>query len=107
VRFAPGWSLLRANHKGVSMPAKFALGRTVITPAARDSLNAEDVQAAVQRHVNGDWGDVCDADRQENEFSLTKRLRLFSVYHDRNSVKFWIITDADRSATTILLPSDY
>jgi hypothetical protein len=45
--------------------------------------------------------------RQENERSVTQRLRLFSVYHDRNNVKFWIITEADRSATTILLPEDY
>jgi hypothetical protein len=89
------------------MPAKFPLGRTVITPNARDSLNAEDVQTALQRHASGDWGDVDKHDRRENELSLTKQLRLLSVYHDRNKVKFWIITEADRSATTILLPEDY
>jgi hypothetical protein len=89
------------------MPAKFPLGQTVITPNARDSLNPEDIQNALRRHASGDWGDVDEHDRKENELSLTRQLRLFSVYHDRNGVKFWIITEADRSATTILLPEDY
>ena len=89
------------------MPARFPLGHTVITPNARDSLNPEDVQTALRRHAAGDWGDVDEHDRAENELSLTKQLQLFSVYHDRNKVKFWIITEADRSATTILLPEDY
>ena len=89
------------------MPAKFPLGQTVITPGARDTLNPEDVQAALRRHASGDWGDVGDADRRENELSLTQGFRLLSVYHDRSGTKFWIITEADRSATTILLPSEY
>jgi hypothetical protein len=86
---------------------KFPLGQTVITPKARETLNPEDVQLCLARHASGDWGDVDEHDRRENELSMTKLLRLFSVYHDRNKVKFWIITEADRSATTILLPEDY
>jgi hypothetical protein len=93
--------------KGVRMPGKFPLGQTVITPNARDTINPDDVRSGLLRHASGDWGDVDEHDRQENEVSLTKRLRLVSVYHDRNKVKFWIITEADRSATTILLPEDY
>jgi len=89
------------------MPGKFPLGQTVITPNARDTLCPADIPAAMARHASGDWGDVSDADRQENELSLQKGFRLLSVYHDRNKVKFWIITEADRSATTILLPEDY
>ena len=83
------------------------MGQTVITPNARDTLNPEDVRLSLARHVSGDWGDVDEHDRRENELSLTNQLRLFSVYHDRNKAKFWIITEADRSATTILLPEDY
>jgi hypothetical protein len=86
---------------------KFPLGQTVITPNARDTLNPEDVRQSLLRHASGDWGDVDEHDRRENELSLTKRLRLFSVYHDQSKLKFWIITEADRSATTILLPEDY
>ncbi|NOT01220.1 MAG: hypothetical protein HOP29_11395 [Phycisphaerales bacterium] len=86
---------------------KFALGRTVITPNALASINTDDACAALKRHASGDWGDVCPDDRAENEFALDKYLRLFSVYHDRTGLKFWIITEADRSVTTILLPEDY
>ena len=87
--------------------SKFNLGQTVITPNAKDTLHPEDVFLSMKRHASGDWGDCCAEDAQENDFSLDKHLRIFSVYHDRNGVKFWIITEADRSATTILLPEDY
>lgn len=86
---------------------KFNLGSMVITPAALDILHPEDVHAAVGRHAAGDWGEVCQEDRAENELSLEQGFRLLSAYRDRNGRKFWIITEADRSATTILLPEDY
>lgn len=86
---------------------KFRLGQTVITPGALQKLDPLDVHAAMSRHVTGDWGDVDEHDRNENEFALGKHLRLFSVYHDQNGTKFWIITEADRSVTTILLPDEY
>ena len=89
------------------MTSTFTLGQTLITPQARDTLHPEDILGAIGRHASGDWGDVCDEDRQENEYSLSQYLRLFSVYHDRNGTKFWIITEADRSATTLLLPEEY
>lgn len=89
------------------MTAKFKLGRTLITPQARDTLHPEDVLTAIRRHASGDWGDLCSKDREENEFSLARHLRLMSVYHDRAGKKFWIITEADRSATTVLMPDDY
>ena len=86
---------------------KFELGQTVITPGAQQSLHPEDVFSCLRRHAAGDWGECGPEDWQENEFSLGKHLRLFSVYHDRAGTKFWIITEADRSSTTILLPSEY
>ena len=87
--------------------SKFNLGQTVITPNAQETLHPEDVFLSMKRHASGDWGDCCTEDAQENDFSLDKHLRIFSVYHDRNGVKFWIITEWDRSITTILLPEDY
>jgi hypothetical protein len=79
------------------------LGQVVITARAKDILHPEDIA----RHARGDWGEVCDEDRQENELSLAQGFRLLSVYRDRSDVKIWIITEADRSVTTILLPEDY
>ena len=85
----------------------FKLGQTVITPNAQDTLHPADVFTAIQRHARCDWGDCCPEDAAENEFALDQYLRLFSVYHDRNGTKFWIITEANREVTTILLPEDY
>ena len=85
----------------------FKLGQTVITPSARDALQPADVYQAIQRHAAGDWGDVGPADRAENELSLQEGFRILSAYRDRNGTKFWIITEANRSQTTVLLPEDY
>ena len=87
--------------------AKFPLGRTVATPNALSMLTPDDILHALARHQSGDWGDMCEEDRNENNLSLEKGFRLFSVYHAKNGVKFWIITEADRSVTTILMPEDY
>lgn len=85
----------------------FSLGQTCITPSARDRLHPVDVYQAVARHARGDWGDLCPEDVKENELSLKEGFRLLSAYADRNGTKFWIITEADRSVTTVLLPEDY
>ncbi len=86
---------------------KFALGQTVSTRNALNTLNAEDVLEAMNRHHSGDWGDLCEEDRQANEQALEYDERLFSVYYDRDGTKFYIITEHDRSVTTVLLPEDY
>ena len=75
----------------------FSLGSTVITPNALHTLDPRDVYGAITRHARGDWGEVCPQDAQENELSLREGFRLMSVYSDRNGVKFWIITEADRA----------
>ena len=85
----------------------FQLGQTVITSNAKRQLNAEDLQAAIWRHERCDWGECSPEDVAENKLSLLEGFRLLSVYHDRNQVKFWIITEADRSVTTVMLPEDY
>jgi hypothetical protein len=92
---------------GSSAPVKFALGRVVATPAALEALPLDDINAALGRHHRGDWGDVGAEDHAENELSLNEGFRLFSVYHGSNGTKFYIITEHDRSVTTVLLPSDY
>ena len=86
--------------------AKFPLGQVAMTANAADQLAAEDIQKALTRHVAGDWGEVCEEDRKENELSLKEGFRLLSVY-GTGETKFWIITEADRSVTTVLLPEDY
>jgi hypothetical protein len=87
--------------------ANVRLGQIVITRSALDTLPSHEVHAALQRHARGDWGDVNEDDWQANESALVDGSRLFSAYHATDGTKFWIITEADRSATTILLPEDY
>jgi len=94
----------------------FALGQTVATPAALRVLEWFEVTPAqlLDRHVTGDWGVLCDEDVEENELSLREGFRLLSSYpvcdcasNECDEHRVWIITEADRSATTILLPQDY
>jgi hypothetical protein len=79
----------------------------VATPGALEALSREEITEALSRHHRGDWGEVGPQDWQENEMSLREGFRLFSVYRTAKGEKFWVITEADRSATTILLPSEY
>ena len=83
------------------------LGRTVITRSALHTLNQEDVATCLKRHQNCDWGECSGEDARENDLSLKEGFRILSVYLDRHDTKFWIITEADRSITTVLLPSEY
>jgi hypothetical protein len=89
--------------------AKFPLGQTVTTPGALEALEqaGQDPAALLARHIVGDWGDLDEEDKRENELSLAQGFRLLSAYHLTTGVKVWIITEADRSASTILLPSEY
>ena len=85
---------------------RFPLGQTVITSHAAHRLNAADIAQGLARHANGDWGNVCPEDAQANDDGLEHGERLCSVYGEGNG-RFWIITESDRSVTTILLPEDY
>jgi hypothetical protein len=87
----------------------FQLGQTVMTVGAMEALE-EANQTAVEflaRHQSGDWGEVCEHDRKENEFSLREGFRLLSAYRTNLGVKIWCITEYNRSATTLLLPEEY
>lgn len=81
-------------------------GRLVATPAVLDAVPRPELLAALRRHMRCDWGDVSKADWKENDWALKNGERLLSSYKSKNGVKFWIITEADRSYTTILLPSE-
>jgi hypothetical protein len=90
----------------IDLGPRFHLGRILITANAEASLAAEDLSAALRRHGRGDWGELCAAAAKQNEHSLLDGGRLVSVYHGRNCVQFYIITESDRNSTTILLPED-
>jgi len=85
----------------------FPTEKLVATPAVLDAVPRPELLAAFQRHMRGDWGEVCATDRRANDQAVRNSERLLSVYRSEAGVKFWIITEANRSATTILLPKDY
>ncbi len=87
--------------------AQFRLGHIVSTPNALAQIPNSDILSAIARHQSGDWGDMDDEDREANNCALKEGTRLLSVYHSTKGVKFWIITEADRSSTCVLLPEDY
>ncbi len=91
------------------MQAKFSLGQLLTTPGALEAAkeSGDDLLVFIRRHVQGDWGELSAADILENEFSLENDLRLLSAYHLRDGTKIWVITETDRSATTLLLPEEY
>ena len=85
------------------------LGQVVATPGAVEALKAARQTAShlLNRHLSGDWGDLCDEDRQLNDEATRNRSRVLSSYTLSTGVKLWVITEADRSSTCLLLPSEY
>lgn len=90
------------------MAARFELGRVVATPGAQEALEASCVSPAelLERHQSGDWGNVSAEDAKENERSVRDGFRILSSY-SAGSVRIWIITEADRTSTCLLLPEEY
>lgn len=88
---------------------RFPLGKVVTTRGAMAAFeeNGENPLVYLNRHARGDWGDLDDEDKQENEFSVNKQLRILSKYHLKDKTAIYIITEADRSVTTFLLPEEY
>lgn len=90
-------------------PGRFPLGQLAMTPGA-DAAMTEAGHIPPEfllRHQHGDWGDLDAFDQQQNELALRHGNRLLSAYHTRLAAKLWVITEADRSATTLLLPEEY
>jgi hypothetical protein len=92
-----------------SRPALFPLGRFVATPGALTALYEAKTLPAhlLDRHAAGDWGDVDGEDAAENRLSIAHGFRILSSYELTTGETIWIITEADRSATTLLLPREY
>jgi hypothetical protein len=91
------------------MDPNFPLGQVVSTPGALDALAraGQEPWPFIGRHVAGDWGELDEEDRRENELSVKEGFRILSAYRLSDGTKIWIITEADRSSTTILLPEEY
>lgn len=87
--------------------SRFQPGRLVATPGVMSAVSRTDLMNAFQRHLQCDWGSVSHQDSARNDQSLQNGGRLLSVYHSSEGQKFWMITEADRSVTTILLPEEY
>ena len=87
----------------------FRLGQIVATPGAMRAMSAAGTNGLefLARHVRGDWGELSQEDKRENDFSVREGFRILSAYKLKTGVKIWIITEADRSATTFLLPDEY
>lgn len=102
-----------------SLPeGKFSLGLIALTKGMAAMVaegddggkklgRAKELLSCLGRHVSGDWGDVCAEDKAENNLAVDECLRIFSAYCLSDGTKIWVITEADRSTTTILLPSEY
>ena len=89
--------------------ALFSPGRIVATPGALALLEKaqESPSKFLSRHLRGEWGELCQDDKTENELSLKHGFRLLSSYPVTETDTLWIITEADRSVTTLLLPAEY
>lgn len=88
----------------------FPLGQIVSTPGALNALGVAGIEPShlIARHGSGDWGELCEEDKRENELALEEGFRILSAYLlPRTGVKIWVITEADRSVTTLLLPDEY
>jgi hypothetical protein len=86
---------------------RLTLGQVVMTPGVSGELTNEEIHNALYRHRCGDWGMVCPFDWNENDEAMTTGCRVLSAYESSTGVKFWIITEWDRSVTTVMLPEEY
>lgn len=87
--------------------AKFKLGKIVATPQALEVLDHPDILRAIVRHQSGDWGELQAEDCEANDRAVLQGTRVLSAYRSAKGVTFWLLTEADRKVTTVLLPGDY
>lgn len=95
--------------KKLTIKSKFQLGQVVATRGVVDYCEAKNFSLFpyIVRHSDCDWGDICAEDKEVNEEALKEGMRLMSVYYLPDRKKIWIITEADRHATTVLFPEEY
>ena len=91
----------------LAISPKFAAGQLVATSGALAAIPSEEIAHGLARHLQGDWGDLVPEDREANDRALKEGSRLVSAYNSSSGTRFWIITEWDRSYTTILLPQEY
>jgi|GEM_PF-130415 len=97
---------VQLDFEGIPVP-KFPLGNIVTTRGVIAEIPLLDTMKALLQYSQGDWGILCDEDKAANDAALRDGDRILAAYLDRNSTKFWIITEWDRSVTTLLLPEEY
>lgn len=106
-----GWTLNGKtgfyNSSMQDKKARFRCGQLCTTPAALDKVGRAGLTQLLERHLSGDWGDTCESDARANEEALRSGNRIISWYQVSKELRIMIITEADRSATTILLPEEY
>jgi hypothetical protein len=98
--------VIRLEEPGGLGP-KFKYGKLVVTAGATAALAQRDIAGAFVKHIFGNWGDVCAEDAAANDQAMVDGSRIVSVYHSAAGLKFYMITEADRSVTTVLLPEEY
>ena len=98
-----------SNTTRANIGARFALGQVFITPGAQEALDVAGQTPAefLCRHLICDWGEVSTEDAEENELSLREGYRLLSAYRTSAGTRIWIITESDRSSSTVLRPDEY
>lgn len=98
-----------SNQSANQKQPLFALGRVIATRGAFNTMNELDISAneLIFRHATGDWGNLCESDQLENVRAIHSEARIFSNYVINPDTKIWVITEADRSSTTLLLPDEY
>jgi len=87
--------------------SRFPLGRVVATPGAYEALTPLDIKRGIFFHSQRDWGEVSKEDKELNDRALIEDERILSAYTAENGTRFWVITEADRDVTTVLLPEEY
>lgn len=89
------------------MDINIELGRVYMTNGIESEVEMDDVIKALMRYTKGDWGELEESDKELNNRAIKDGERIFAKYYDKNKKAFYIITEWDRSVTTILLPSEY
>jgi hypothetical protein len=95
------------SNQDRSNTIKFNSGNLLATSLVLEQISLEEIHEALNRHRCCDWGDVSESDRETNDRAFQEGYLLMSVYHDKNGIKFYIITTSDRSTTRVMLPDEY
>jgi hypothetical protein len=91
----------------IDLGPRFELGQIVVTTDAAMKIPPGDIESALRRHSRGDWGDLDSKDRQQNDRAVERGGTIASIFRATNGDKFYVLTEADRSVTTVLMPEEY